>query len=169
MRVPYGYIFYFLVDKWWTLWLWVKVHFFLKWVVENVNDQFVLLQKYSVGWWLNCHNVSMETTDRCDGVHPYLIVLMFPKKLIVSAECAIKLGSHRLSVTEDKWGVSSLQSVPLTQPLVLPGRDCSQGNQHSSWRIHLNCALSWLEESLSNICCVNEWLSLLFAIGGFKV
>lgn len=47
----------------------------------------------------------VDGDDRCDGVHPYLIVLMFPKKLIVSVECAIKLGSHRLSVTEDKWGV----------------------------------------------------------------
>lgn len=38
----------------------------------------------------------METADRCDGVRPYLIVLMFPEKLIVSVEYAIKLGSHHL-------------------------------------------------------------------------
>lgn len=95
----------------------------------------------------------------------YLIVLMFPKKLIVSVECAIKLGSHRLSVTEDKWGVSSLQSVPLTQPLVLRGRACSQGKEHSSWRIHLDCALSWSEESPSNVCYVSEWLSCLLLEG----
>lgn len=36
------------------------------------------------------------------GVRHYLIVLMFAGKLIVSVECASKLGSHCLSVTEDK-------------------------------------------------------------------
>lgn len=38
----------------------------------------------------------------CDGVRRYLIVLMFTEKLIVSVECASKLGSYCLSVTEDK-------------------------------------------------------------------
>lgn len=44
----------------------------------------------------------MEPAHRCDRVRGYLIVLMFTEKLIVSVECASKLGSHCLSVTEDK-------------------------------------------------------------------
>lgn len=67
------------------------------------------------------------------GVRHYLIVLMFTEKLIVSVECASKLGSHCLSVTEDKWGVMSFQSVPLTQTLFLRGGESSQGE--SAWQL----------------------------------
>lgn len=110
-----------------------KKMYLLKCQAEYEDDQLDCSKKYNVRWWLNWYQVSVEKAHRCDGVRRCLIVLMFTEKLIVSVECASKLGSHCLSVTEDKWGVMRFQSVPLTQTLFLRGGERSLGE--SAWQL----------------------------------
>lgn len=95
------------------------------------------------------------------GVRRCLIVLMFAEKLIVSVECASKLGSHCLSVTEDKWGVMSFQSVPLTQTLFLWGGERSPGE--SAWQLKKSIWIMCIIFALGKNC-----LALAVSGSGFS-